>query len=865
MSPQLLRYKRRFYLEHLALALAMTGLAVVLVFTSASLPLDRYLYDRMVPLLPPAAGSDIVVVAIDEYSLRKLGDWPWDRERLADLLDRLTGYEARAVLLDLLLTEPDLADPEADRRLASAMEENGQVYLPVHISQMYPGGRPKEQLPLKLFAHQARGLGHVDLERDSDGKVREVYLRSGVGQAWWPHAGLAMLRGENSAQVGVFQYGEGPRQGDRMNIRSHRRLIPVSGVQGGYPRVSAADVLEGRVPPSLLAGRYALVGATAPDLGDQVLLVGNPMPVPGIEVNARILQGLQHGNLIRQLDLPTTLSLTLTMALLAPLLLPLLTPLRGLLLVLLLVTLTLAVGYLLLRIGHLWFPLGSTLVVILLAWPVWAWRQLDYVRDYLAEALVRLTGQTTLKRRLGEPATLTPLIRMLDRVLPVEAWRLEHRGSAQVQLGGELVPERAWQSSRTSHYSFRRQGERFDLAVLWRADRVAPGLDRWVQAMTRRAAAAESAAGSGYRMLESYAARVVEEERHQQALSRFFEAGLAQLEDGVVICDACGAVLFANTAALDWLDLTPEQTDSLHLYDLCRSLRWGSQPEIWNQRLLDALRDGSASVDAWRQDGVELGIDIAVLDVAQRPGRVLMLTFRDVTRLRSALRIRDEMLGFLSHDLRSPMISVLALAEKMRHSEQGRDIAGFLDAVEQHARRNLTMAEQFLHLARLEALQRMELNELDMLPVVESAIEQAQPSAQEKDIRVRFLYDPTDEVWVAGNHELLQRLVLNLLNNAIQHSYPGNSVDVALGVRDGQVRCEVRDRGQGMAPELLERIFEAPGGAAATKVRGAGFGLRFVKLATERHGGRIEASSRPGEGSRFVLLLPCRAPADELV
>src|SRR5690606_15803534 len=205
------------------------------------------------------------------------------------------------------------------------------------------------------------------------------------------------------------------------------------------------------------------------------------------------------------------------------------------------------------------------------------------------------------------------------------------------------------------------------------------------------------------------------------------------------------------------------------------------------------------------------------------------------------------------------MISLLALAETMRQSPEGEALKGFLDDIDRYAGKNLNIAEQFLQLARVEALDRIEMDALDMLPVVESAIDQVRPQAQAARMALRFHYDPRANVWVSGNHELLERLMVNLLTNAIKYSHADTSVDVSLFVEDGWVCCEVRDRGQGIAPELIDQIFDGHTRSkahATGKIRGAGLGLCFVRLVSERHGGEVRVESRPAEGSRFTLRLP---------
>ena len=247
------------------------------------------------------------------------------------------------------------------------------------------------------------------------------------------------------------------------------------------------------------------------------------------------------------------------------------------------------------------------------------------------------------------------------------------------------------------------------------------------------------------------------------------------------------------------------------------------------------------------------------MHAGDNPGRMMIISFKDISDVKQALRARSEMLDFLSHDLRSPMVSVLALTEKMRQQGDGQSLEGFLDNVQHYAQRNLSIAEQFLQLARVEAVESVEMNEQDMLDVVESAIDMVQIQAQQAGITLRFDYDPHQEVWVLGNNELLERLMVNLLTNAIKYSHAGSSVDVRLYAREEAVLCEVRDRGVGIPPEFQERLFQRFSRASTSggaRTRGAGMGLRFVKVVTERHGGGIQVESVPNEGSRFTLSLP---------
>ena len=205
--------QRRYLAEHVSVLCLVVGLCALLTISGALSFVDRYIYDNLLQALPDDPSQDVVIVGIDEYSLREIGRWPWDREVHAQLIERLTEMGARAVLMDLILSEPDRNNPGSDVALVQAMEANEHVYLPVHVEQLRAGGQLIEVLPYSPFARAAAGLGHVDLELDADGVARSVYMRSGVGQAWWPHITHTLLVQEGILSEQVFPADKGEEIG----------------------------------------------------------------------------------------------------------------------------------------------------------------------------------------------------------------------------------------------------------------------------------------------------------------------------------------------------------------------------------------------------------------------------------------------------------------------------------------------------------------------------------------------------------------------------------------------------------------------------------------------------------------------------
>ena len=144
---------------------------------------DNEVYEAFVSKLDPKGELQWVsTVAIDDDSLKRLGRWPWSRRTHAELLDRLTAMQARAVGFDVLFAEQQTDDP-----LAGAIARNGKTVLAVAPSNPASGRPIDEVLPIAPLAESAAGLGHVDIELDTDGLCRSFYLRAGLGEAHADH------------------------------------------------------------------------------------------------------------------------------------------------------------------------------------------------------------------------------------------------------------------------------------------------------------------------------------------------------------------------------------------------------------------------------------------------------------------------------------------------------------------------------------------------------------------------------------------------------------------------------------------------------------------------------------------------------
>ncbi|HEY2148075.1 MAG TPA: GAF domain-containing sensor histidine kinase [Pirellulales bacterium] len=230
-----------------------------------------------------------------------------------------------------------------------------------------------------------------------------------------------------------------------------------------------------------------------------------------------------------------------------------------------------------------------------------------------------------------------------------------------------------------------------------------------------------------------------------------------------------------------------------------------------------------------------------------------------------AIRLRDEFLATLSHELRTPLNSVFGWAQILRLKPDDPEIrAEAIDAIERGARAQVTLINDLLDMSRIiSGKLRLEIQVIDLIPVIEAAIDSVTPAAEANAITIERRLDSAAGP-VRGDPARLQQVFWNLLSNSVKFTPRGGRVSVELD--HTPVHCEVcvSDTGRGIAAEFLPHVFDRFRQADSSNTRrfgGLGLGLAIVRHLVEMHGGRVEASS-PGEGqgATFKVALPLATP-----
>ena len=754
--------------DDVAVALVLALLAFVSAAGSWLWRADRLVYDAGLSLWSRPPADDVLIVAIDDASIEAIGRWPWRRGVHATLLQRLAEARPRAIVLDLLLSEPD-PDPKQDEVLAAALRRAAPVLMPVSW-QFGPGEAPRLLEPAAGLRAGGVGLGASEPAVDDDGVLRHAFLEAGPPQHRYPHLALATLRaGGQDLDPGLAV--------DRATVagggwsRQGRFLIRYDGPPGHVRRVSYVDVLRGAVPAAELSGRYLLVGMTAQGLGDTLATPVNASQhaMPGVEVLAHVLTTLRSGQAPRAVApwLAGLLSALGAASLVAGFVWAGTRAAIVLALASLPLALLLSLG--LLAAGRWWSP-APFMVAAVLAYPLWSWRRLERGVADLDREIARLAI---------EPGLLAPAA----------------------------------------------------------AAGAAPARDRLSQRLAALHTAAETL----------------------RSARRFLADALAGLPTALLVDDGSDHVLLANPPAARLFEI--ESADEMQGLDLARLLaEFDCQPAVDWPRALAEVRQ--------RQQGLAVQARLAgqgdhlihAHAVPMHGGTRLIVAIADIAPIKRAEREREELLAFVSHDLRSPATSIALLAEMQLAGRGSLDIDALMREMRRLAQRTQSLADDFVRVA--QAAQRpLRCEPVAPAQILAEALADHRPQAASAGVALA-MPAAAPLAPVSMDRALVLRALGNLLSNAIKNSPSGAAVTVsAVATPAGGLVLRVADQGRGLAAADLQRLMQTHEGLVPVDGRGVGFGLLFVQRVAARHRGALRA--QPGDGGRGVVIELEINPADD--
>jgi two-component system sensor histidine kinase SenX3 len=334
-------------------------------------------------------------------------------------------------------------------------------------------------------------------------------------------------------------------------------------------------------------------------------------------------------------------------------------------------------------------------------------------------------------------------------------------------------------------------------------------------------------------------------------------AALDLLEEGVIVCDETGEVIFRNATAESHLGVTSHAILAEQaIREALQLALQGDTPERTLELIAPAQR--------------RLIIRAFPLTGATQPSGAVAIV-QDASDRHRLEAIRRDFVANVSHELKTPVGALSLLAETLDGEDDPEVVDRLAKRVAAEAERLGRIIDDLLDLSRIEANEAPRREMVPLTVIVGQAVELLRSVAASSDVQLD-VDDPPRYLAVPGDRRDLVSAVSNLVDNGIKYSERGSLVQVRVSAEPDAVEIAVIDQGVGIPARDLERIFERfyrVDRARSRLTGGTGLGLSIVRHVAVNHSGSVRVESREGEGSTFTLRLPARnltapapAPAD---
>ena len=356
-------------------------------------------------------------------------------------------------------------------------------------------------------------------------------------------------------------------------------------------------------------------------------------------------------------------------------------------------------------------------------------------------------------------------------------------------------------------------------------------------------------AGMAIRNARLYAS----EQGAQRRYRELFEDSI----DPILLTGWDGRILAANRQAALSLGREPDQLIGLSMLDLHAAPMERLGPDF------AALKNGETiSYESQMHvlDGNTTPIEVYIRTVEFGTEASLQWFLRDIRERKQLDALRDDLMAMIYHDLRSPLaniISSLDILSTMLPEDSDPSVAAVFQIASRSTDRLQRLISSLLDIYRLESGQAIVRKEdVDSVQLIRNCGEVVGSLAQSKN-QLLTLPLAGEGPLISADYDMIRRVIINLLENAIKFTPNGGSIEAGLAEQVGSVRFWVKDTGPGIPEESREMIFERYSRLQTDRYpKGIGLGLAFCRLAVLAHGGKIWVESTVGEGSCFIFTLP---------
>lgn len=791
----------------------------------------------------------IAIIAIDDPSLKKLGRYPWPRRRFTQLMQVLNQTETSAIAFDVIFSEATPDDPA----FAQAIAQHGQVILAQAVDFT---GLPLQPVP--QLQNAALATGNIYRQTDGDGITRKIRLSFRDAPA------LSVV----TVQAHGLQQRIPPLPSPASDL-----WLNWSGSAQRMQQYSFADVVNGQIPPSIFQNKIVVVGVSATGFDTLLTPFDRNPPVTGVYLQATAIQNLLAQNALQR---------------------PLASNWFSTLLLLAMPGLGLGLSYLKVKwqvllvsgVSILWW--SAAIVALGANYYVPTVLPLSLViSTAIAVAIIeRLRMQAILQKQLHQLATTylpqVPLAFSPAGETPFTTAERSQTATFRHSASPLVIPQS--QLPTLHHSPVIDNGARHRLA--WPTSQPAA-----IQALNQ---------------LMQIATQLGQAQATQQAITQSISAG-------ILAVDQAGVIWFCNERAQQWLQVTigdqlvdalvPRWMDALAWEQLFQEFlaRQLKPPEPMHDQLAaTALSAGSVGIevlvnDRWfalnfsdlpttptgvlrrstqaaahhtDQDAVVLLQDghsllLLIEDITQRKQLETNLE-RQIQELQWLAQLKDELIGRVSHELRSPITNMLMSIELLRTTDSPEQQRYYLNLLEQECRQECHFINDLLSLQSTAAVPPSpSLTRIELAPWLEHLVAPFLARASNRQQQINLEVTPglpplyTDAT-------VLERIYKELLTNACKYSPAGATIYCTIGQHQDMVHLSVRNLGVTIPPEELPRIFEKFYRIPASdpwKQGGTGLGLSIVDRLAKQIQANIVVRSE-ADVTEFQLQLPLQRDSE---
>jgi signal transduction histidine kinase len=777
--------------------------------------------------------EDIVIVAIDEPSIAKLGRFPWSRNYTAQVLDLISAGRPKAIALDVLYSEQ--TDEVEDETLIEAIKKSGNVIVGEQLIEERAdsdAGRSSWLRALPEIEEAAAGIGHVNVAAEQDGAAREMLLRlaDDEGESRWALAVETIRVGDNLDASGISETNRFVRIGSRslpfgatesnfplkldadseitLN-KPYRMTIDYIGPTGSFAArtYSFADVLENRISPERFRDKYVLIGATAATLGDRI---ATPF------VHAETADGDQNGDLMPGVEILANSINTILRERFYQ-------PLSDL-------------------VAALCAALAAFAVLILIRLAEGKFEAAKQLGGLIVLGALILLGCQFLYSYYLVIPPVVPMVVSFGVAAPLALLNRSLAASAGIdaRIGELLAVEQSLLTNESERFYERDGG----LANRRKRGIFPRGLEWKTQT------------------LGLLSRKLIDR-------SLFVDRALRSLEEGLLIAETGGRITFANRRAAEILGI-PERrligSDLFARIGEASNKAEGSEffaKEIIVRSLIDRINiKREIIIGDSAQSHYTLHLSAVALPDEDAAGEPLgiVATLSDITHHRELQQIKSDVITLVTHELRTPLTAIQGMSEVLtEHDVEPEARQKMLATINNEAKRLARMINEYLDITRLESgIQKAHFTNVNITDLLEQTLLLLEPLAARREIKIARRFEP-DPPLVFSDAGMLAQALTNVVGNAIKYSPRKTTITIETQTDDEMLKIDIADEGYGISekqlPHIFEKFYRVPHRHTAD-VPGTGLGLALTRQIIELHGGRIEVESKLNAGSTFTVFLP---------